>query len=351
VDRVPSPNTPPSVLVVGGGLAGLTAACYLARGGLSIGVFEQAPTLGGRAATQHLDGFCLNRGIHALYTGGAASNVLSELGIAYSGNPPKTIYALRAGRLHLAPVSTSSLLKSDLLSALDKLELMRLFTSIPRLRPAEFREMSVQQWLDANVKRPRVRQLMVANAWTFVYSSALDLVSAEVFLLKTQLGLKHPVVYVDGGWETLVEGLRTTAERAGARIQTRAHVSGLTRSDGRVTGVSFRDGSTLAADAVIVATSARAAVSLIGAPLESLAEGFAPAQVACLDVALRRLPNPRFGVVQDLERPRFMSTQSLYSRVAPEGKAVVYAFKQLDPRQTGEPSADERDLEGLLDAT
>src|SRR5918998_4899837 len=65
--------------IVGGGMAGLTVACYLARAGLDVTVFEKAPELGGRAATQNIHGFRFNRGGHALYTGGAASRVLEEL--------------------------------------------------------------------------------------------------------------------------------------------------------------------------------------------------------------------------------------------------------------------------------
>ena len=65
-----SPQT--DVVVVGGGMAGLTAACYLAREQMEVTVFEKASYLGGRAATQEFDGFRFNRGGHALYSGGAA---------------------------------------------------------------------------------------------------------------------------------------------------------------------------------------------------------------------------------------------------------------------------------------
>src|SRR5690348_10873067 len=40
------------VVIVGGGLAGLSAAAYLARGGVAVTLFEKAAHLGGRAATQ-----------------------------------------------------------------------------------------------------------------------------------------------------------------------------------------------------------------------------------------------------------------------------------------------------------
>ena len=79
-------------------------------------------------------------------------------------------------------------------------------------------------------------------------------------------------------------------------------------------------------------------------------EGLIPARIACLDVALERLPVPDRPVVQDLDGPRFISAQSVYSRLAPEGAALIISFKQLDPRYPGDPREDERDLEDLLDA-
>jgi phytoene dehydrogenase-like protein len=84
----------PDVVVIGGGIAGLTAACYLARASVAVTLFEKAARLGGRAATQNQAGFSFNRGIHALYTGGAASVILGDLGITYRAGSPKTTYVL-----------------------------------------------------------------------------------------------------------------------------------------------------------------------------------------------------------------------------------------------------------------
>jgi phytoene dehydrogenase-like protein len=60
--------TPTDVVVIGGGMAGLSTACYLARAGVPVTLFEKAANLGGRAATQNHDGYLFNRGIHAIYT-------------------------------------------------------------------------------------------------------------------------------------------------------------------------------------------------------------------------------------------------------------------------------------------
>src|SRR5436190_24228287 len=107
------------VAIIGGGLAGLSAACYLARDGVAVTMFEKGATPGGRAATQNHDDYLFNRGIHALYTGGAASEVLQELGIPYNGHSPKAISALRQGKLYMAPVDSPTLLRTDVLDFAD----------------------------------------------------------------------------------------------------------------------------------------------------------------------------------------------------------------------------------------
>jgi phytoene dehydrogenase-like protein len=346
-------STHKDVIIVGGGLAGLSAACYLAQAGVAVTLFEKAANLGGRAATKNYGGYHFNRGIHALYCGGATEQVLKELEIPYCGHKPKGVFVLQQGKLYTAPIDPLTLLRTSLLSAADKLELVRLFAAIPQIQAQSFQHMSVQEWLDRAIRRPRVRQFMEANARTFVYSAALDLVSADVFIVKTQLALKHPVLYIDGGWQTLIDGLHHKAEQAGTRIESGTRVESVIQQAGQVQGVHLSNGSTRYASAVIIATSPQEAAKLIDAPvspsLHHTVASLIPAQVACLDVALERLPDPRYPVVQDLDRPQFYSTQSLFSRIAPEGGALIYSFKQLDPNHPGDPREDERDLENLLD--
>jgi phytoene dehydrogenase-like protein len=51
------------LVVVGGGLAGLTAAAKAAKAGKSVVLLEQAKTVGGRAATLVRDGVHFNLGL------------------------------------------------------------------------------------------------------------------------------------------------------------------------------------------------------------------------------------------------------------------------------------------------
>jgi phytoene dehydrogenase-like protein len=347
--------TDSDVIVVGAGVAGLSAATYLARAGRTVTVLEQAAGIGGRAASRTFDGYTFNHGIHALFTGGAASQVLAELGVTYRYGIPGTPVVLHAGQLAALPAKPLALLRNHLLGAGDKLALLALLARIQGMAAAELAQTSVADWLAATIRRPRLRKLFAALARTAVYTAALDLISAEVFVDKFQRGLRHPIHYIAGGWQTLVDALRAAAEQAGARIVTEVHVDAVAHAGRRAIGVRLRDGTLAPAGAIVVATDARDASRLIGrdlAPaLHQAIAGRQPALLACLDVALRGLPNPTAPVVQDLDGPRFLSAQSHYTPVAPQGAALISTFKQLDPRQPSDPHDDEHDLEDLLDST
>jgi phytoene dehydrogenase-like protein len=72
--------------VIGGGIAGLTAAILLARAGKSVILYERSMHVGGRAASLVKDGFVFNQGPHALYRGGGGIDLMQvqiALGSAY----------------------------------------------------------------------------------------------------------------------------------------------------------------------------------------------------------------------------------------------------------------------------
>ncbi|MEM8558165.1 MAG: FAD-dependent oxidoreductase, partial [Bacteroidota bacterium] len=56
------------IAIVGGGLAGLTAARTLAAHGVAFTLLEASDGLGGRVRTDEVDGFLLDRGFQVLLT-------------------------------------------------------------------------------------------------------------------------------------------------------------------------------------------------------------------------------------------------------------------------------------------
>ena len=70
------------VVIIGGGLAGLTTAALLARSGKAVTLFEHSSReIGGRARTTDIDNFYFNQGPHALCLTDATDSILKEIGI------------------------------------------------------------------------------------------------------------------------------------------------------------------------------------------------------------------------------------------------------------------------------
>jgi phytoene dehydrogenase-like protein len=95
------------IVVLGGGLAGLTTAILIARAGMSVTIIERSTEIGGQARTSVSDGFYLNQGPHAIYAAGPGVKILKELGITYTGQKVTTggYYAFKKDKKYPIPGS------------------------------------------------------------------------------------------------------------------------------------------------------------------------------------------------------------------------------------------------------
>ena len=99
--------TPTDVIIVGGGITGLTAAYEARRRGLSVIVLEAAARPGGLIATEHVNGFTIEAGPDSLLAQKAAGIELCEaLGIAdrlQPTKPPGGAFVAKGHRLYALP--------------------------------------------------------------------------------------------------------------------------------------------------------------------------------------------------------------------------------------------------------
>ncbi len=344
------------VVVIGGGVGGLAAATYLARQGKHVRLLEQSHAVGGRARTKQQDGFFLNIGPHALYRGGRGIEVLRELGVEPRGKVPAVsgAFAIKDGTKHTFPVGLASLLTTSLFGLSAKLETARFLASLPKLRGNLVMNVSLREWLDANISHRGVQDFLLTAFRIATYTNAPELMSAGTAIEQLKLAFQSNVLYLDGGWQTLVDGLTRSAEQAGVAIETGVKVEAVERdASGSVTGVRTEDGRVLKATNVVIASSPAIAARLVkgsrDSPLQKWADEAIPVKAACLDVALSYLPAPRATAGFSVDRPLYLSVHSASAKLAPDGGALIQVAKYLPPDHCDSPAAVERELEGLLD--
>jgi phytoene dehydrogenase-like protein len=339
------------VVVVGGGLAGLAAAATAARGGASVTVLERARVPGGRARTRFQEGFLFNVGAHALYRRGPGREVLRELGVEVKGAvPPYSGLALIDGRAHALPAGTGSLLRTGLLTPLSKLQLALLLGRIQRGAARPRAGASLDEWLAGEGLREDVSALVRALSRVTTYSHDPGRADARATLEQIRLGLTGGVLYLDGGWQTLVDGLRASAESAGARVLAGSGAEEVLVTGARARGVRTAQG-VIEADAVVVATPPAEAARLLKAAapaLQAFASAARPVRAATLDLGLRALPDPRVTFALGIDRPWYYSVHSKTARLAPEGAVLLHAMRYLGPEPPS-PAGVEKDLEQLMD--
>jgi phytoene dehydrogenase-like protein len=338
------------VAVVGGGLGGLTVAALLARGGCEVTVYERSKHLGGRAQTSDVEGFRFNLGPHALYRAGAASRVLERLGVKPPGSIPAHggSYALRAGRLHTLPRGPVSLMTTDVLSLASKLEVAKLLASLPRVDTAPLGNVSMRTWIDARLVREDSRALLAALTRVATYSADLESLSAEAAVEQLQLVLAGNVMYVDGGWSTLVDAVAARGREAGARLESSARVASVLLQGARVEGVRLVDGTVHSADAVVMAGSPADVAALVPADPTFAREAAeaVPVRAATLELGLSALPGPEALFALGVEGPLYASVHSASAKLAPEGCAMVHVAKYLEGSST---EVREAELEAVMD--
>lgn len=317
--------------MVGGGMAGLAAGATAARAGASAVVLE-AHQPGGRARTTEKDGFVFNMGGHALYCGGPGMEVLRDLGVAVSGPKPllKEYQLLIDGELHLLPSGPSTLLKTTAMTPRGKAGFAKLLGLLGRLKPSDFAGTTVDEWLADQGLRPDAERVVRALIRTSTYNADFANLSADAAVSQLQSSAAHGVLYLDDGWQPLLDGLAGKVEvRSGLRVESVA-------DDGTGVVVEAADGTRLFGRSAVVAPGGVAATRSLLPDAPDWGDLGEPVVAACLDVGVRGIPSP--GYIMSTDDPVFASRQSPPARQAPPGDSVL-ALMRYGTRTAAEDRA------------
>ena len=171
----------PTVAIVGGGLAGLAAACALSNVGFRVTLFEKRPFLGGRASSYEHPGTgeVVDNCQHVLFR--VCTNLVEfyeRIGVANQirwfdrmnfiepgGRTSVMKSSLLPAPMHTAP----SFLSFSFLSAADKLTVTRALIPLTLTKQPDNGQ-SFQQWLDCHGQTPQA----VSRFWHPILVSALS---------------------------------------------------------------------------------------------------------------------------------------------------------------------------------
>lgn len=301
------------ITVIGGGVAGLTAAITCAERGAGVRLFEAHETVGGRARSTE-GPYKANLGPHAIYKGGVLWDWLSERDLMPSLARP----LLTGVRFHYE----GAIHRTPPLSLIPPGLRLR-----GRMAPAD---QDFRSWVtDHSDARTADLLSSLAGVYTFHHDPG-ELSAAFVWERSERLLLsaRPPARFIVGGWGTLVDRLERHARSLGVAIVTGEPVEALPAAP------------------VIVALELRDARRLLGDD-ETLQ--WLSGRTLCLDVGLREHRNDPW-IVSDLENSGWIERYSAQdSSLAPAGEQLVQGQMPIRPDESIDDAGGR--LERLLDAS
>ncbi|MFW6320422.1 MAG: NAD(P)/FAD-dependent oxidoreductase [Halohasta sp.] len=260
-----------SVVVVGGGLAGLVAARHLAEGGADVTVYEQRETVGGRVRSRRVEGFTLDYGFQVLFTAYPAVRRELDLdALDLRTFKPGAVIARPGQRSVLSdplrdPKATIASLTNSEVSFADKLRTLALrqdlstrdYESLLR-RP----DASIREWLREWGFSERYLSNFIAPFYGGITLDRSLGTSKRVFEYTFKALSDGQSALPADGMGAITRQLADRVREAGATIETGEAVTELKRKRRHAVVVTEEDRRVV--DAVVVATPPRVAGRLTG---------------------------------------------------------------------------------------
>jgi protoporphyrinogen oxidase/AcrR family transcriptional regulator len=342
VEPVPKEEHKMKVAIIGGGLAGLTAAAYLSENPHIEGIlFERSPQLGGRAFTYEKAGFTLNYGAHAIYgiDRHTITNMERELGLSFSSkqvDKRKVVYA-KHNQLTTAPLDAINLLKTDLLSTAQKVrfvgEIAAIIANIHNLKNyATLADYLAESNADEDVKE--LWEHLVCSNFFITPEDARNVSGAVISEYYHNLFLSSkPVNYILGSWAVITNQLKQKLTTSGRwEIAIQEGVESLRYADRKfVLQTKNREESF---DKVIFAMPVQQVVKLLKGtawePFLAPYESNTATEVMVYDVGLSKVVARPFSYISDMDNKLFISDVSATDHtLVPEGGQLLQGIAYL----------------------
>ncbi|MFC7688135.1 phytoene desaturase family protein [Ureibacillus sp. GCM10028918] len=243
------------VIVIGAGLGGLFTAGLLAGRGHQVTVVERSPILGGRSHVIKKGGFTLGYGAHAILAPKAhpVKSIFKELNIdlKYSKASLTKFKIFTDSELLPTPLGSGILTSKAIHGLTNHFMFLKKFIQMVKAKPTFDVNLTVQDWINENIKNVSVAKVIKAYVALSVYDGALDCYSMNSFveLANCEYSNMEPLAYA--AYDDLLDKLKTHIMTHGGTIQVGCKVEGLIIQDGNVVGVETKN-QKLYADTVVL---------------------------------------------------------------------------------------------------
>lgn len=329
------------VVVVGGGLAGLSAAARLAHNGYDVTVLEKAPKLGGRAITIPLKGFNFNFGAHAIY--GRDRSILrkfeSEIGLKVDWkdfSSSKAFYDLGSFTTPM-PATLEGLYKTKILDAENKLrftyEILKTMTSIERGEKG----IPIGEYLQDEPEQ--IRDLLLTLASSNFFTNEPEKIPSPLFFqyYKRLFSTQRAVSYIGGGWQSIVSSFADIVTANNGKIITKEKATKIEMDGNQITAVHGKE-EIYHADQFIFCVPPKELKKLFSetAHEETFSEftNYLPTQVIVYDVGLSERIQSPYTYIYHKEERVFITDISYYDTTCtPEGGQLMQAISYLNAEE------------------
>lgn len=342
------------VVIVGGGLAGYVAANYLAKKDLSILIVEKGKKVGGRARTDKINQHYFNLGPHALYKKGKAAPILEELDIKLNGKSPILGGTLIENKMeYTAPFNPLGLLTTRLLNWREKVEWVAILKNINSLDTEKLAEQTFQQWVMQVTISKKVQSLLYTLGRLTTYCHAPEMVSAKIIVSHMKIGMGG-VLYLDYGWQTVIDQLHNKAVISGIQVQSNTVVKQIIKLQQEHFKLVLSNDEEISSKYVLNTTSPQELNKMLGEQSSISQRDFfakiTPVKGATLDVALTKLPNPKKLFAMGITDPLYYSVHSNYARLSEDGEnTVLHVYKYQHPNDQIDGKEVKKELEQFLE--
>ncbi|WP_418040677.1 phytoene desaturase family protein [Paenibacillus xylanilyticus] len=337
-------------VIIGAGIAGLTASIYLARAGQKVLLLEKGAHPGGRAASTELADAQVNLGAHALNR--SALPILRDIGVIPDGMAPKPPGSLvfDGENSRGMNVSLLRLLFGSRLNSREKYQLLGFYWSLNREDASSLNRVSLQEYLDTRVPSLCAQRIVLALVRLSTYCDAPDLISAGAVIHQLK---QSRVLYVNGGWQSLINQLTTRAQQAGVSIRNGVSVQEVRGTMPRIE-IKLKDESRLISRNIISTAGPKSTLAFLNPALttteEALYRQLVPVYAACLDLVVTGMPNPQTTFVLGADAPWYYANHSATASLSIHSERnVVHVMKYLPATGHSDPKRDEYELTGFLD--